>query len=246
MPDVSPNSNSGPSSEEAKPDVTLSDRSDGRASQQAILQATLDVVLRDGVGGVKYKTVADRSGVSHSAIAYYFKDIPSLINKAFTYYLDSYAETMKFRRNMGKRILKKFKGQDVMSPLIRQKIVEVYVEEALDIVASPSDKGQAFMKLDQLFRNETERHGYFKEELSRQDKMDMEAIEWFFGKLQTPNPELDAFQMMSVLWLCSVSMINNAHDDASRLYMKQRIAYTLSSIMGLSDISAEDKNAAAS
>jgi len=57
-------------------------RERGRARQQALLEATLRVIARDGIGGVTHRAVAAEAGVSASATTYFFDSLDHLIIEA--------------------------------------------------------------------------------------------------------------------------------------------------------------------
>lgn len=69
-----------------------------------ILRATLRVVARDGVRGVRHRAVAAEAGVPLSATTYYFKDIHDLLADAFTLYakesMESYIDPFWSRANL--------------------------------------------------------------------------------------------------------------------------------------------------
>lgn len=68
-------------SEESGPVVHRQAR--GEQRRDAILRATWQVVLRDGVRGVRHRAVAEAAGVPLAATTYYFKDIDDLLLQSF-------------------------------------------------------------------------------------------------------------------------------------------------------------------
>jgi len=62
--------------------------------RQAILDAAMRIVVRDGVRGVRHRAVATEAGVPLSATTYYFKDIDDLLNDAFAQYVERSAVFM--------------------------------------------------------------------------------------------------------------------------------------------------------
>ncbi|MGC8120502.1 TetR/AcrR family transcriptional regulator [Marinobacter sp. VGCF2001] len=52
----------------------------------SILKATIRVAARDGIKGIKHRSVAREAGVPLAATTYYFRDINELISDAFTLY----------------------------------------------------------------------------------------------------------------------------------------------------------------
>jgi DNA-binding transcriptional regulator YbjK len=79
------------------PPVTYQGRKTSRQSSEqrrlGILRATLRVLVRDGVRGVRHRAVAREAEVPLSATTYYFKDIHDLLADAFTLYANETMET---------------------------------------------------------------------------------------------------------------------------------------------------------
>jgi DNA-binding transcriptional regulator YbjK len=57
-------------------------RAKGQRRRQALLEATLQVVERDGVAGVSHRSVTRQAGLPSSAATYYFDSIDSLLEAA--------------------------------------------------------------------------------------------------------------------------------------------------------------------
>lgn len=60
-----------------------------------ILCATLQIIRKDGVRGVRHRAVAKQAKVPVAATTYYFKDISDLITDAFTYYAEQSIEEFR-------------------------------------------------------------------------------------------------------------------------------------------------------
>lgn len=70
-------------------------RSDGKKKKLQILKATLQIIVREGIRGVKHRAVAKEAGVSLSSTTYYFKDIHDLISDTFMYFASEELENSK-------------------------------------------------------------------------------------------------------------------------------------------------------
>jgi DNA-binding transcriptional regulator YbjK len=57
-------------------------RERGRARRQALLEAALRVIARDGIGGVTHRAVAAEAGVPASATTYFFDSLDHLVVEA--------------------------------------------------------------------------------------------------------------------------------------------------------------------
>jgi len=64
----------------------------GELRRDAILRATWDVILRDGVRGVRHRAVAAAAEVPLSATTYYFKDIQDLLVQSFELFAEESIE----------------------------------------------------------------------------------------------------------------------------------------------------------
>lgn len=64
----------------------------GEVRRDAILRATWDVILRDGVRGVRHRAVAAAANVPLSATTYYFKDIQDLLVQSFELFAEESIE----------------------------------------------------------------------------------------------------------------------------------------------------------
>lgn len=62
--------------------------------RQDILDATMRIVIRDGVRAVRHRAVAAEASVPLSATTYYFKDIDALLTDAFSRYVERSAAYM--------------------------------------------------------------------------------------------------------------------------------------------------------
>ncbi len=62
--------------------------------RQAILDAAMRIVVREGVRGVRHRAVAAEAGVPLSATTYYFKDIDDLLTDTFAQYVERSAAYM--------------------------------------------------------------------------------------------------------------------------------------------------------
>lgn len=64
----------------------------GEMRRDAILRATWDVMLREGVRGVRHRAVAAAAGVPLSSTTYYFKDIQDLLVQSFELFAEESVE----------------------------------------------------------------------------------------------------------------------------------------------------------
>jgi len=53
-----------------------------RRTRQTIIEAAIDILMREGSGGIGFRTVAQRTGMAQSAPSYYFESIGDLLREA--------------------------------------------------------------------------------------------------------------------------------------------------------------------
>ncbi len=206
-----------------KPRSKKVSRSDGKVSKEAILDATLIIIMRDGMRNVKYKTVAEVAGVTTSATAYYFRDIPALIKEAYLHYFNSYKKEMNEVRNLGDYVLSQFDQQLLNNKDTLHSFICTYTETLLAVIASDNKDAATFMLLDRIFRNETLQNPTMYPALKRQDRLDLDAIEAVFKKLNTPHPEQDAIHLMALLGYLSEKLLHEGYTDEMKAYAGEMI-----------------------
>lgn len=191
-------------------------RSDGKISKESILEATLILILDQGLRGIKYKTVSEVAGVTPSSIAYYFNSIEALIEESFKFYFSKYAEAMIDTRLIGERVLQQYKNQDLTVNGVKHDLIDSYVESVLDIVAHQSPEVSTFLLLDRIFRNETLTNPSLYRILKVQDQYDIDAITDFLSQLGCENPEIESVQFMSLLWYLSEKLLQEKYSTDMR------------------------------
>lgn len=77
-----------PGSETAQWQGRRAARSGSEQRRRAILEATLRIIVSDGIRAVRHRAVAKEAKVPLSATTYYFKDIHDLIADAFTLFVE--------------------------------------------------------------------------------------------------------------------------------------------------------------
>lgn len=198
-------------------------RADGKASKEAILEATLIIIMRDGMRSVKYKTVAEVAGVTTSATSYYFRDIPALITEAYLYYFESYKAEMDKVRNIGTYLLDQFDASRLHQADTLNQFINAYTDTLIKVIAAENKDAEAFFVLDRIFRNEVLQNPSMYPALKRQDRLDIEALEKVFVALGATQPEEDATHLMSLLGYLSEKILHEGVTDELKAYAGKMI-----------------------
>jgi len=156
-----------------------------------ILQATLRIIVREGIRGVRHRAVAKEAGVPLAATTYYFKDLDELIADAFTYFAAQVSaknralETRVFS-SLGQVEDSRSKGKEERQALV-DTLVDAAVLHVIEQVADHDDRVLEFAFMEESLRSDALR------EVMRRVQADHEArFRKFCQLMGTPNPSADA------------------------------------------------------
>jgi len=103
----------------------------GEQRRVAILRATWQVVLRDGVRGVRHRAVAEAAGVPLAATTYYFKDIQELLVQSFQLFAEE--SLTRFTQPFWLSA-----EQELRRPggsLVREQVADILCDRAAEFIA---------------------------------------------------------------------------------------------------------------
>lgn len=102
--------------------------------RQAILDAAMRLIVRDGVRAVRHRAVAAEAQVPLSATTYYFKDIDDLITDTFALFVERNAEALSAFWSSVEGDLQEMAAVLADDPGARGSLVERIVELAVQYV----------------------------------------------------------------------------------------------------------------
>lgn len=177
----------------------MTDDNRSKFSKDTILEATLYVLLEDGIKGIKFQSVSERAGVYPSSIAYHFKTIDKLIESAFHFYFASYNREMATYRDTVVQLIESYSNVDLTNIESRDRVLQQY-SQMLSELATPSASQHIYLlELDRLFRNELTNFPSISKKIAVQDQADIKLIESFFCVFNCENVEHDAIHLMALL-----------------------------------------------
>lgn len=177
----------------------MSEKKRSQFSKDTILEATLYVLLEDGIKGIKFQSVSDRAGVYPSAIAYHFKTIENLIESAFQFYMAHYNREMSEYRDYASTLIESFSNTDLSSKSERDTVLKKYSQVLLEVATPKNDQYAYLMELDRLFRNELVNYPAIARKIAAQDSADIKLMESFFDLFDSPTAHADAIHLMALL-----------------------------------------------
>lgn len=177
----------------------MTEKSRSKFSKDTILEATLYVLLEEGIKGIKFQSVSERAGVYPSSISYHFKTIGNLIESAFHFYLESYNREMASYRSMAEQLIESYSNADLSIVKNREHVLQQYSEVLVEL-ATPSDSQSTYlMELDRLFRNELVNYPPIAKQIAKQDQADIKLMESFFSVFNCETVTQDAIHLMALL-----------------------------------------------
>lgn len=153
-------------------------RSDGKARREAILEATLAIIISDGIRGVRHRAVAEKAEVPLAATTYYFNDIFDLIHDAFIFFSEkAMADIQKFETEAFGLL-----GQLANNQLKQEELLEAVSEYTINYIIQQSQKPD-FRILEHTFRTQALRDERVAAMVKVIEKQQLETIVNFLKQL---------------------------------------------------------------
>lgn len=166
--------------------------------RQAILDAALRIIVRDGVRAVRHRAVAAEAEVPLSATTYYFKDISDLITDTFALYVERSAA----------RLAEFWQGTHVLQPdcveldgsvASRRALVEHISELLSQYVLTQLAQHRQELLADQAFRQEALRNPHLAALVCQHREILVRGVTHFFELLGSPRPQQDATLLTGII-----------------------------------------------
>ena len=106
----------------------------GEQTRRKILDATLNVIARDGVRGTTHRAIAREAGVQLSLTTYYFRDLNELISLAFRTFMDRDHGAIAEQWDKAFNYLDQFSPDDLADPDTRRRIIDYCTKRIVDHV----------------------------------------------------------------------------------------------------------------
>ncbi|CCK75160.1 MAG: TetR family transcriptional regulator [Oleispira antarctica] len=175
-------------------------RAGSELRRRLILEASLRIVIREGVRGIRHRAVAKEADVPLAATTYYFKDIQELINDTFTLYAEQSLEIVtQFSRRLyeplensdGKTFVEAMNSAEDMSGIIADSMTQYVVEQ----ITQHRDA----LIAEQAFRYEAILSPHLRK-LGEVHKLALiQKLTELLSLMQSPQPVEDATIVISIL-----------------------------------------------
>lgn len=147
-------------------------RSDSRQRRKLILEATLRLIVKEGIRGIRHRAVAKEASVPLAATTYYFKDLNDLISDSFTYFVEQNIDELRQLQTDSFSSASQLTQDQLASPTDHRQLTQQLTRFVLShIRAQANNRDHRVVEL--AFRNEALRN----EQLTRAVRMANQATE---------------------------------------------------------------------
>jgi DNA-binding transcriptional regulator YbjK len=210
---------------------TLREGSEQR--RQAILDAALRIIVRDGVRAVRHRAVATEAAVPLSATTYYFKDLNDLITDTFALFVERSAAHMSaFWAGVEAQFQQLLAGltDDDES---RRQMIEQCVEVAIAYVRTQLSDNRDNLRAEQAFRLEALLNPGLVALAVAQRKILLQGVTRFFRVLGSAQPDEDAQMFTGIILQLEYQGLLNGLDNLNVDEMRALLRRYLRLVMGL-------------
>ncbi|GAA6135675.1 TetR/AcrR family transcriptional regulator [Oceaniserpentilla sp. 4NH20-0058] len=188
--------------------------------RRAILEASLRIVVNEGVRAIRHRSVAKEANVPLAATTYYFKDIQELISDTFMLYAEKAQSIVSvFTRKMYEP-LENADGKKLAELTTGPKLIEVMVDQLLAYVLEKTTHSREMAVADQAFRYEALLNPNLRG-LANQHAQAMEQkLIDFLNLVHSSHPKEDAKILISTLSRVEYEILLMTEDQLS--YKAQR------------------------
>lgn len=167
-------------------------RPSGLERRQQIIDATLRIIVREGMRGVRHRAVAAEAGVPLAATTYYFRDIEDLITAAF---LDWARRNAVYPGNFRQSCFKCIEdtvGSGDTSEASRRRLVDCVVDLAAEYIVEQVTAQRENRIIELAFQHEAYGNDKLKDVVLQQQKATLQDLESFHAAVHSPDPVADA------------------------------------------------------
>ncbi|MFE8069636.1 TetR family transcriptional regulator [Marinobacteraceae bacterium S3BR75-40.1] len=158
-----------------------------------ILEAALRIAAKDGIRGVKHRSVAKEAGVPLASTTYYFKDIEELISDAFMLFAENAQTNLDAFYLTLNQYLDRFDLDALQAEeKVRREFAEGLVQLGTHYLMDQLTNRKEAILAEQVFLLEAIRDPELKALARKYREAWISGLEAFLVRLGTPTPETDS------------------------------------------------------
>lgn len=204
-------------------------RSDGEARRLVILEATLRLIVREGIRGVRHRAVAKEADVPLASTTYYFKDIKDLISDSLTFFAEKTLWMNEELESRSFELLKEIDGlakEDKHSELLVSNLAQFISEHIREQISHRDNR-----ILEAAFHEEALRNTQLADAIKRLDDSFLSTIGRFFELLGSTNSNADAHQLLALIKYLEYKYVLIDCDEADDTELEEVVVSTLHNIV---------------
>lgn len=167
--------------------------------RQAILDAAMRIIVRDGVRAVRHRAVAAEAQVPLSATTYYFKDIDDLITDTFAQFVERSAAQMAAFWAGTQGALEEMVGRLDGSEQARRQLADEIAALAVQYVQRQLHERRDHLIAEQAFQQEALLNPRLRELVRAHRQILQQGVTHFFEVLGSRQPEQDAVLLTAAI-----------------------------------------------
>jgi DNA-binding transcriptional regulator YbjK len=167
--------------------------------RQAILDAAMRLIVREGVRAVRHRAVAAEAEVPLSATTYYFKDIDDLITDTFAQFVERSAAYMARFWSSTQGLLQQQVSQLDGSAEARRHLANEIARLAVEYVRQQLLNRREHLLAEQAFQQEALLNPRLHELMRAHRQILLQGVTHFFEVLGSQQPEQDAKLLTAII-----------------------------------------------
>mgnify|MGYP001045942002 CR=1 FL=1 len=167
--------------------------------RQAILDAALRIIVREGVRAVRHRAVAAEADVPLSATTYYFKDINDLITDTFALFVERSAADMAAFWDSTEVLLRERVSKVDGSVEARRELADYIAAMAVEYVRQQVQERPAHLLAERAFQQEALLNPRLHDLVRSHRQILQQGATHFFEVLGSKQPEQDAKVMTGIV-----------------------------------------------
>jgi len=178
-------------------------RAGSEQRRQAILEAALNIIVKEGIRAVRHRAVAREADVPLSATTYYFKDISDLIADTFTLFAErALKEVIEPFKERAFALLSQFSRDSLADAEERQRLIDMMGKMMAAFIVDELNNRRGHLVAEQAFMQEAIMDSRLRELADLYLHQQLESLIIATELFGSDNPRLDAelilMAMMSI------------------------------------------------
>ncbi|MEE3319352.1 MAG: TetR family transcriptional regulator [Pseudomonadota bacterium] len=192
-------------------------RAGSEQRRQAILEAALAIIIKDGIRSVRHRAVAREADVPLSATTYYFKDISDLIADTFTLFAErALTEVIEPFKQKAFALLSEFSRESLADPEQRKQMVMLIGQMLSSFIIDEFEQRREHVVAEHAFLQEAARDDRLRDLADLYLRQQLESLHIATELLGSSNPRLDAELILSSMMTLEQRLLvhpENAHAE---------------------------------